>query len=122
MWRSVLLVAIGGAAGSAMRYLLSEAVNRIWQQSLPMATLIINIAGCLAIGFLTGLTTKNLLTDTMRLLLVTGFCGGFTTFSTFGQENVALLSQNQMLISALYISLSVGLGIIAVWYGQHLAA
>lgn len=116
------MVAIGGAAGSAMRYLLSEAVNRIWQQSLPMATLIINIAGCLAIGFLTGLTTKNLLTDTMRLLLVTGFCGGFTTFSTFGQENVALLSQNQMLISALYISLSVGLGIIAVWYGQHLAA
>ena len=85
MIRNLLLVAFGGAVGSVGRYLVSK-----WLEGgFPWGTLTVNIVGCLLIGFLTGLVTKGTLSPEMKLLLVTGFCGGFTTFSTFARSSFA---------------------------------
>ncbi|HEY0066960.1 MAG TPA: CrcB family protein, partial [Flavisolibacter sp.] len=84
------LVGLGGGAGSMLRFLLQRAFNA----SFPYGTFIVNITGCLLIGLLWGLGRGNG-SETGRLLLVTGFCGGFTTFSAFTQESVELLEQHK---------------------------
>ena len=115
MWRSVLLVAIGGALGSVGRYL----VSRWLEGSFPWGTLTVNLVGSLLIGLLTGWVGKGVLSPEMKLLLVTGFCGGFTTFSTFACESFNMMKAGDALTVALYIGGSVSLGILAVWLGLH---
>ncbi|CAM3483712.1 Fluoride-specific ion channel FluC [Flavobacterium longum] len=118
MMRAVLFVAIGGAAGSVLRYLSSVAVNKYVQSSFPWATFAVNIAGCFLIGLLMGFFMKQPAQDDgMKWLLVTGFCGGFTTFSAFAHENVALFQTQQYGTAFLYTALSVVLGMLAVWLG-----
>ena len=90
--------------------------------SIPIGTLLVNIAGCFIIGFLTGISDKsNLLSTDMRLFLMVGFCGGFTTFSSFANENLMLLHTGEMLSIILYTSLSVILGFLAVYLGYVLS-
>src|SRR6478672_9090972 len=92
MVNNLLLVGLGGGAGSIMRYLCQRWINASYLHSFPLATFLVNASGCLLIGMLYALAEKSqVMSPEVRLLLVTGFCGGFTTFSTFAFENMTLL-------------------------------
>lgn len=116
MIRNLLLVALGGAGGSVLRYMLSN-INT----SFPWGTFAVNVLGSFLIGLLVGLMSKGLLSPEMKLLLVTGFCGGFTTFSTFANESFSMMKAGDVLLTALYVGASVIIGILAVWGGMTLS-
>lgn len=120
MWKVILLVAIGGGAGSALRFLISYALNRYSQMSFPWSTFLVNIIGCFLLGILLGYFEKNSTHSDYRWLLVTGFCGGFTTFSAFALENLKLFQSGQWLISMMYIFISILLGIMMLGFGTWL--
>ncbi|HMI07056.1 MAG TPA: fluoride efflux transporter CrcB [Flavobacterium sp.] len=122
MFRTILLVAIGGAIGSVLRYLTSLFVQKFYASSFPLATFLTNILGCFLIGLIVGLLDKNQLADSnLKWFLITGFCGGYTTFSAFGFENVSLLQNNHSGLALLYIGASIFIGLAAVWAGLSLA-
>lgn len=113
MLKPLLLVGLGGAIGSMARYGVSRIVNARYTQSFPLATFIINIVGCLLIGLLFGYVQKNNNQPSdLWLVLATGFCGGFTTFSAFALENVTLLKGQLSITALLYIAASVIVGIL----------
>jgi CrcB protein len=117
MLRNILLVAIGGAIGSVCRYLLSGINVASW----PWGTFAVNILGSLFIGLLVGLVSKGIVSPEIKLLLVTGFCGGFTTFSTFANESFSMMKAGDALQMALYLAASVVIGILAVWLGMDVS-
>jgi CrcB protein len=121
MFRNCLLVALGGGAGSVARYLCQRWVGELFAYPWPFGTFVVNVSGCLVIGIVLGIAEKNsLITSEWRLLLATGFCGGYTTFSAFAFENAGLLRAGNYLSAGLYIALSVLLGIAAVFGGMAL--
>jgi fluoride exporter len=121
MGTNILLVGLGGSIGSILRYLSQKWVNESYQHNFPLATFLVNVMGCLLIGILYALGEKgNILSPQTRLLLVTGFCGGFTTFSTFAFENMNLLRVGDNFYFILYAVGSVVLGIAAVYIGSLL--
>lgn len=123
MLKNIMLVALGGAAGSVARYLLSKAVQDTAASAFPWGTMAVNVAGCLLIGLLYGLAASDgaRLGADMKLMLTVGFCGGFTTFSTFANESLTLAKTGDALLSAAYIGSSVALGVLAVAAGAQLA-
>ncbi len=121
MIRPILLVAIGGAAGSVLRYLTGEFFKKISSTTFPLGTFVANIAGCLLIGILIGLFDKaGSDNPQLKWLLITGFCGGYTTFSSFSYENVSLLQHGNYGLAFLYIASSLLLGLLAVGFGLFL--
>jgi CrcB protein len=112
-----LLVFLGGGAGSLARYLLSLGVGSLWDGSFPLGTFLINLSGCFLIGFLGGLSEKLAIEPDLRLLLQTGFLGGFTTFSSFGLETVQLARRGEGLMATGYALGSNVLGIALVVVG-----
>lgn len=113
----VLYVGIGGALGSIARYLAVKGIDEKIQSQFPYGTLTVNLVGSLILGFILGLTMNRPRgSEEIRLLLGTGLCGGFTTFSTFALENFMLIHEKP-LFSALYIGLSVILGLFAAALG-----
>lgn len=117
LMKNLLLVFLGGGLGSVMRYLLSAYTLRLLPTSaFPLATLLANLTGC----FLFGLMAAHLPNQESRYLLLTGFCGGFTTFSTFAAENIHLWQQQQYLLLASYLILSITLGLAALALGISL--
>ncbi len=106
-----LVVAAGGFVGAPSRYLLDRAINRRVESDLPWGTFLVNISGSFLLGLLTGLSLSNHLSPLAKALLGTGFCGAYTTFSTFTFETIRLLEVGQILDAALnaVVSLAVGL-------------
>jgi fluoride exporter len=118
MLRNILLIGLGGFIGSVARYFLSKLNLHVDFFSIPAGTLLVNISGSFIIGFLTGISEKStILTTEWRLFLMVGLCGGFTTFSTFANENLMLLHNGQILTLFLYTGLSLFFGFTAVYLG-----
>ncbi len=120
--RSMLMVAMGGAVGSAMRYLISKIMQDWLPDVFPFGTFAVNLLGCLVIGILYGLVEQNMLgNNNLKLLLITGLCGGFTTFSTFSHEALSLVQQGHLSYAVLYVGGSACLGMMMVLIGIKLA-
>ena len=119
MLRSILIIGTGGFIGSVSRFLASKFVQNNVLSSFPYGTFLVNILGCLLIGFFYGLSERgNIMSAEWKMFLTVGFCGGFTTFSTFANENMALLRDGNFFYFALYTSLSVFLGLVATYFGN----
>lgn len=121
--KEIVLVSIGSFFGGGMRYWVSKMVQSCTLVGFPFGTMAVNVLGCLIIGFLSGLNWNGigLMSPSTKLLLTTGFCGGFTTFSTFMNEGSALMKEEQYVYMMLYLFGSLALGLIAVLMGHQLA-
>ena len=118
--KQLLLVFLGGGAGSIFRFLLARMFNNA--AVIPIGTLTVNIFGSLLIGLFVGLGIKNeLLSEELKLLLIPGFCGGFTTFSAFTLENQMFLKNGDFVSLGFYILFSLLFGIGAIFLGIYLA-
>lgn len=121
MWNYVA-VALGGVFGCCARLGMNQLVHERLGQSFPFATLIINVSGCLVMGFLFFYTLEEVsISPTLRLGIITGVLGGFTTFSAFGIETLLLIEDGKLAEAALYVTLSVVVGVGAVFIGAYAA-
>ncbi len=117
-----LLTATGGAIGSVCRWLVGLASTRLWNDHLPWGTLIVNILGSFIIGFAVELITHKLdSSPEIRALVVTGFLGGFTTFSSFSLDNMNLVARGDSVLAIAYILVSVLVSLVFVFSGFHVA-
>lgn len=115
--KQILLVFIGGGAGSALRYLVGKWLNNL-HTTIPYGTLLVNVVGSLFIGVILGYAVKSsTFSENYTLLLATGFCGGFTTFSAFSYENHFLLKSGDYFSFLSYTFGSVFLALAAVFIG-----
>jgi fluoride exporter len=116
MIKTLLLVGTGGFLGSISRFLASRFIQDNLSVAFPFGTFFVNISGCFLIGLIYGFSERSsLLTSGWKMFLAVGFCGGFTTFSTFANENLALLRDGEFLYFLLYTGLSIFLGITATF-------
>lgn len=114
--KNLLFVMLGGGAGSALRYLISQWLGKVGH--FPLSTFLVNVLGSFAIGWL--LTHFGNSQQALKLLLITGFCGGFTTFSTFSAENMQLVEDGQYSTFVLYALGSLVLGLAAAYLGASI--
>lgn len=118
MNRSVLLIGLGGFIGSVSRYWVQQYFLRFVPVGFPLGTFLVNVAGCLLIGLFMGFFERYTDASTSwRLFLTTGFCGGFTTFSTFAYESVTLARTSELLLLAMYAAGSLLVGMLAAFLG-----
>jgi CrcB protein len=120
---ATLAVGLGGFLGSIARYKLGGMVlHHTLGWRFPLSTLAVNLSGCLLVGLLAGwVEHRDALSPGMRLLLITGFCGGFTTFSAFGLESLYLIRRDAAALAAINAAVSVAGGIAGVWIGWKAA-
>lgn len=117
--QNCLYVMIGGALGALLRYAVGLSLASIRLLSLPLGTFVVNVAGCLILGILTGLAEANApLPRHLSLMLTTGFCGAFTTFSTFSAETVKAAEGGRLWLSALYVGASLTVGFLLFWWAK----
>lgn len=114
-------IAIGGAAGSVLRYTLGGAVQRAAHAAFPIGTLMVNVTGCFVIGMLSQHFMNTQTHPQLRSALITGFCGGYTTFSAFSLETVGLIEGGEYYKATLYVLLSMTLSILATIGGMAAA-
>lgn len=118
--KSILVIWLGGGLGSVLRYLMQIGISRLFTVSFPAGTFIVNITGCFIIGVLYGIANRySWLTIEWRLFLITGMCGGYTTFSSFSYEGITLFRQENYLYFFLYTVLSVVIGLLATLGGTY---
>ena len=114
----LLLIAIGGAAGSVLRYLIGGRIQHFAPHGFPLGTLFVNVAGCFLIGILVRQFMNIQTHNHLRALLMVGFCGGFTTFSAFSMETIGLIEGGEYPRATAYITLSVLLCLTATFAGM----
>jgi len=108
MIRTLLLVGLGGFFGSILRYLLDQVFHRIFQTTFPIGTMFVNILGCFLLGIIYAfIEREQLISDELRIFLTIGFCGGFTTYSTFAFDQLHLLKSTDFLQFVFYLGGSV---------------
>lgn len=118
----LVLIFLGSGFGGVLRYALSGWVQRLGDGTFPAGTLVVNVAGCLLIGFVSAACAGRILVrEEYRIAMIVGILGGFTTFSAFGIETFAFLNDGQFLRAAANVGLSVVFGLAAVWAGYRLA-
>ena len=119
MIKQLLVIGLGGALGSILRYLAQMLTNHFLTLVFPLGTFLVNISGCFLIGVFYGIFEKYAaLNHDWRLFLITGLCGGYTTFSSFSYESITLLRQGDYVYFSLYVGLSVLIGLVAVVSGM----
>jgi CrcB protein len=114
----LLLIALGGAAGSVLRYILGGRAQHFAPHGFPLGTLFVNVVGCFLVGMLVRQFMNIQTHNYLRALLVVGFCGGFTTFSTFSMETVGLIEGGEYSRAMAYIALSLTLCLTATFAGM----
>jgi fluoride exporter len=118
MGKQLIFIAVGSAFGGVLRFLISKWMTTAMTSAFPYGTLVVNLAGCFLIGLFYGIGVKHLTSSpTLLLFLTTGFCGGFTTFSAFGYENLQLLKNGAFGLAAVYIAVSVIGGLALTFLG-----
>ncbi|MDR2813117.1 MAG: fluoride efflux transporter CrcB [Prevotellaceae bacterium] len=123
MVKEILFAGLGGGAGSILRYLASRVTAKAAAFTFPVATFAVNVLGCFLAGALAGASLRaGWMGAPQRALLVTGFCGGFTTFSAFSLENVQMYQAGSYAMLAVYVAASVAAGFAAVWVGVALTS
>ena len=115
------IIGLGGFFGSIARFWMADAIERRWQYVLPIGTLAVNLLGSFLIGIVIALFDRESINHTWRYFLATGFCGGFTTFSTFSAENVNMLKSGNLMDSVGYIALSIATCLAGTYFGYHIA-
>lgn len=122
--KQVLLVGIGGFAGSILRYLAYLWIDKRFISVFPLSTFLVNVMGSILLGFIVGLFVKSNISPDLRLFLGVGVCGSFTTFSTFAMENVTLIEQRDIVTTLTYTFVSLLVGILMAlagyWIGKTL--
>lgn len=120
---NLLIAGLGGFIGTMLRYLLNSWIYKLLTYPIfPLGVLVINLIGCLLIGFLSGLAeTRDAFTPEVRIFIFIGILGGFTTFSSFGYDTFGLLRNSQFLYAAINICVQVFGGLGAVWGGYALS-
>lgn len=122
MWLNLLWVVLGSGIGGGSRFLLSKVINDNSSGFFPWATFVVNLSGCLLVGFIFGLIDRGVnVSPQLRALLITGFCGGFTTFSTFAHEDYLLFNGSRFWIAFLYAVLSFAFGVLLAHAGHYLS-
>lgn len=122
MLRDFLFVMMGGALGAALRYGTALLTSAFRLLTLPVGTLVVNLVGCVILGLLTGLAERHAAVPRhVMLLLTTGLCGAFTTFSTFSAETIKALEGGQTLAALLYVAVSIVGGLLLFWGAKTLA-
>ncbi|MFO7682032.1 MAG: fluoride efflux transporter CrcB [Chloroflexota bacterium] len=117
----LLYIAVGGAIGAVLRFLISGLAYDIFGQDFPWGTMVVNMTGCFLIGFLAQMFESMTISPNMRMLVLVGGLGAFTTFSTYALESVNLLRDGQLPVALLNIAASTLLGILFVFLGMALA-
>lgn len=118
MIKLAFFVGLGGFLGSVLRYLIASAITKLTPQFPPSGTLLVNILGCFILGILIHSSSK--MEKEYFFLLTTGFCGGFTTFSTFGVENLQLILNDNLPVAFIYMTLSIVFGMLAAGLGWYI--
>ena len=119
----VILIAVGGALGSVCRYLLATAVQRYSSPFFPYGTFVVNVLGCLVFGVIMGAARQRfVLGPSERAFLLIGILGGFTTFSTFTYETLALLQDGEFVRAFTNVGGQIIVGLVALWAGYSIAA
>jgi CrcB protein len=117
-----LIVFAGGGLGSALRYFMGRWMTSFYAPTFPLATLVINVSACFILGLVIGVADdKQVFSTSSRLFWAIGFCGGFSTFSTFSQETLTLFQAGHQGSSVVYVMASVVLCLVATLAGQYLA-
>jgi CrcB protein len=117
----MIIAGCGGFIGTCLRFLTGKLAQHLCHTPFPWGTFTVNIVGSFIIGILFGMAEKtHLISPSMNVLLITGFCGGFTTFSSFADDMYLLLQQKHWLFFTLYVGLSFLLGLALVWAGRTL--
>lgn len=121
MFKAMLIAGVGGFVGTCLRFLTGKLCRMISDSPFPYGTLTVNLVGSFIIGILFGLAEKNdVISPQMNILLITGFCGGFTTFSSFADDMFLLVQQRHFLSFGLYAGASFVLGLMLVWLGRSI--
>lgn len=121
MMNNILLVGLGGGLGSIARYLCQRWFAVMYSHAFPWGTFAVNAAGCLLIGVFWGLSFRSFdSNESWKLFLMTGLCGGFTTFSAFTLEGIGLLKEQKLALFFAYVAGSVLVGLLATYIGMKL--